>query len=356
MTAHRHRARIRVAVVYGGRSSEHAISCVSAGSILRYLDPQRFEVIPVGITSDGTWLRTDARPDDLAITDRQLPAVTGKSETPLALAAEILAAVDVVFPILHGPNGEDGTIQGLLELADVPYVGAGVFASAAGMDKEFSKKMLGAAGLPIGDYVVLRPRQGSLTAEDIERLGLPMFVKPARGGSSIGVSRVTSETELQSAIAEARLHDPKVIIEAAIAGRELECGVLEFPDGSVKASTIGEIRVAVPGGDDNGFYDFDTKYLDDAAELDVPAVLDGDIADELRRLAIRTFNAIDCQGLARVDFFLTDEGPVVNEINTMPGFTTISMFPRMWGASGVDYPTLLGTMVDTALARGTGLR
>ncbi|MBJ7400892.1 D-alanine--D-alanine ligase family protein [Mycolicibacterium sp.] len=351
MTDRRHRARIRVAVVYGGRSSEHAISCVSAGSILRHLDPQRFEVIPVGITSDGIWLRTDARPEDLAITGRRLPAVTGQSETPLALAAEMLAAVDVVFPILHGPYGEDGTIQGLLELADVPYVGAGVFASAAGMDKEFSKKLCAAAGLPIGDYVVLRARQDSPTAEDVERLGFPLFVKPARGGSSIGVSRVTSAGELQSAIAEARRHDPKVIIEAAIDGRELECGVLEFPDGSVKASTIGEIKV--PGA---GVYDFDTKYLDDAAELDVPAVLDGMIADELRHLAIRTFTALDCQGLARVDFFLTEQGPIVNEINTMPGFTTISMYPRMWGASGVDYPTLLGTMVETALARGTGLR
>ena len=356
MTARPDRDRIRVAVVYGGRSSEHAISCVSAGSILRHLDPQRFEVIPVGITSEGAWLRTDASPDDLAITDRRLPEVNGESETALALAAEILAAVDVVFPILHGPYGEDGTIQGLLELADVPYVGAGVFASAAGMDKEFSKKLCAAAGLPIGDYVVLRPKQGAPTAEELERLGFPLFVKPARGGSSIGVSRVTSAGELHSAITEARRHDPKVIIEAAINGRELECGVLEFPDGSVRASTIGEIRVAGFDGRDDGFYDFETKYLDDAAELDVPAILDDDVADELRRLAIRTFDALDCQGLARVDFFLTEQGPVVNEINTMPGFTTISMFPRMWGASGVDYPTLLGTMVDTALARGTGLR
>lgn len=351
MTARPDHARIRVAVVYGGRSSEHAISCVSAGSILRHLDPDRFEVIPVGITAEGTWLRTDARSEDLAITDRRLPAVTGQSETPLALAAEILASVDVVFPVLHGPYGEDGTIQGLLELADVPYVGAGVFASAAGMDKEFAKKVFGAAGLPIGDYVVLRPRQDSPSAEDLAHLGFPLFVKPARGGSSIGVSRVVSAGDLPAAIAEARRHDPKVIIEAAIEGRELECGVLEFPDGSVKASTIGEIKV--PGV---GVYDFDTKYLDDAAELDVPAVLDDGIADKLRQLAIATFTALDCQGLARVDFFLTEHGPVVNEINTMPGFTTISMFPRMWGASGVDYPTLLGTMVETALARGTGLR
>ena len=356
MTARPDHSRIRVAVVYGGRSSEHAISCVSAGSILRHLDPDRFEVIPVGITAEGTWLRTDARPEDLAITDRRLPAVIGDSATPLELAAGILAAVDVVFPILHGPYGEDGTIQGLLELAGVPYVGAGVFASAAGMDKEFAKKVLGAAGLPIGDYVVLRPRQKSPSAEDVERLGFPLFVKPARGGSSIGVSRVVSAGDLPAAIAEARRHDPKVIIEAAIEGRELECGVLEFPDGSVRASTIGEIRVAGFDGREDGFYDFETKYLDDAAELDVPAILDDGTADELRELAIATFTALDCQGLARVDFFLTEHGPVVNEINTMPGFTTISMFPRMWGASGVDYPTLLGTMVQTALARGTGLR
>ena len=344
-------SRIRVAVIYGGRSSEHAISCVSAGSILRHLDPERFEVIPVGITADGTWQRTDARPEDLTITDRRLPAVSGGSDTPLALVGEILSGVDVVFPILHGPYGEDGTIQGLLEMAGLPYVGAGVFASAAGMDKEFAKKLLAAGGLPVGDYLVLRPDQRTPLAEDLARLGFPLFVKPARGGSSIGVSRVADEAGLTAAIADARRHDPKVIVEAAIAGRELECGVLEFPDGSVRASTIGEIRV--PGV---GVYDFDTKYLEDAAELDVPARLDGDIVEAQQHLAIRTFTELDCQGLARVDFFLTEAGPVVNEINTMPGFTTISMYPRMWGASGVDYPTLLGTMVETALARGTGLR
>ena len=352
-------SRIRVAVVYGGRSSEHAISCVSAGSILRHLDPERFEVIPVGITRDGSWLREDVDPAELAISGRTLPEVAGHTDTPLALAAEILATVDVVFPILHGPYGEDGTIQGLLELAGLPYVGAGVFASAAGMDKEFSKKLMAADGLPIGDYVVLRPRQGTPAPEDIERLGLPLFVKPARGGSSIGVSRVLDLAELPAAIAEARRHDPKVIVEAAIEGREVECGVLEFPDGSVKASAIGEIRVGHGGRDGDSppaFYDFETKYLDDAAELDVPAKVDDDTADELRRLAIRTFNSLDCQGLARVDFFLTNDGPVVNEINTMPGFTTISMYPQMWAATGIEYDTLVGTMVETALARGTGLR
>ena len=351
-------SRIRVAVVYGGRSSEHAISCVSAGSILRHLDPQRFEVVPVGIARDGSWLRADVDPDDLVIADGKLPEVRGGTRSPLDGVGEILAGVDVVFSILHGPYGEDGTIQGLLEMAGLPYVGAGVFASAAGMDKEFAKKLMAADGLPIGDYVVLRPRQDQPDPEDIARLGFPLFVKPARGGSSIGVSRVTEPGGLAPAIAEARRHDPKVIIEAGVDGRELECGVLEFPDGTVGASTIGEIRVVAADLDSEspGFYDFETKYLDDAAELEVPASVDEDTVKVLQDLAIRTFTALDCQGLARVDFFLAEDGPVINEINTMPGFTTISMYPRMWGASGVDYPTLVGTMVETALARGTGLR
>ncbi|MCK0175035.1 MULTISPECIES: D-alanine--D-alanine ligase family protein [Mycobacteriaceae] len=365
--------RTRVAVVYGGRSSEHAISCVSAGSILRNLDPERFEVVAVGITPGGSWVLTDGDPDTLAISDGRLPEVGAASGAALALpadpgrkgelvslepsaAGDILASVDVVFPVLHGPYGEDGTIQGLLELAGVPYVGAGVLASAAGMDKEFTKKLLAAEGLPIGDQVVLRPGQSTVDLDARERLGLPVFVKPARGGSSIGVSRVASWDELPAAIELARRHDPKVIVEAAVPGRELECGVLEYPDGRIDASTVGEIRVAGVRGREDGFYDFSTKYLEEGAELDVPAKIEDDVAEEIRRLAIRAFRAIDCQGLARVDFFLTDDGPVINEINTMPGFTTISMYPRMWAAGGVDYPTLLAAMVDTAMARGTGLR
>jgi D-alanine-D-alanine ligase len=366
------RGRVRVAVVFGGRSNEHAISCVSAGSILRNLDPERFDVVAIGITPDGSWVLTDGNPDALAITNRQLPGVSSESGTELALAAdprragqlvslspggaEVLASVDVVFPVLHGPYGEDGTIQGLLELAGLPYVGAGVLASAAGMDKEFTKKLIVAEGLPVGAYEVLRPSQSTLDTGLRERLGLPVFVKPARGGSSIGVSRVTSWDELPAAVAHARQHDPKVIVETAVIGRELECGVLEFPDGTVQASTVGEIRVAGVRGREDSFYDFATKYLDDAAELDVPAKVDDDVSDAVRELAIRAFRAIDCQGLARVDFFLTDDGPIINEVNTMPGFTTISMYPRMWAASGVDYPTLVATMVETALARGTGLR
>ncbi|OBA59320.1 D-alanine--D-alanine ligase A [Mycobacterium sp. 1100029.7] len=365
-------SRVRVAIVFGGRSNEHAISCVSAGSILRNLDPQRFEVLAIGITPEGSWVLTDGDPDALAITNRQLPGVTVESGTELALpadprrsgqlvslstgAGEVLGSVDVVFPVLHGPYGEDGTIQGLLELAGVPYVGAGVLSSAVGMDKEFTKKLLVAEGLPVGPHAVLRPSRQTLTAEECERLGLPVFVKPARGGSSIGVNRVTSWDQLAAAVADARRHDPKVIVEAAINGRELECGVLEMPDGAIEASTVGEIRVAGVRGREDGFYDFATKYLDDAAELDVPAKVDDDVADAVRELAIRAFKAIDGQGLARVDFFLTDDGPVINEVNTMPGFTTISMYPRMWAASGIDYATLLATMVETAVARGVGLR
>jgi D-alanine-D-alanine ligase len=288
-----------------------------------------------------------------------LPADPGRRGEVLSLGegpSQLLGSVDVVFPVLHGPYGEDGTIQGLLELAGVPYVGAGVLASAAGMDKEFTKKLLAAEGLPIGDQVVLRRNDATVQLEDRERLGLPVFVKPARGGSSIGVSRVTAWDQLDAAIEFARRHDPKVIVEAAVPGREIECGVLEFPDGRVEASTLGEIRVTGVRGREDAFYDFATKYLDDAAELDVPAKVDDAVAQEVRQLSIRAFQAVDGQGLARVDFFLTDDGPVINEINTMPGFTTISMYPRMWAASGVDYPTLLATMVETALARGTGLR
>jgi D-alanine-D-alanine ligase len=361
--------RIRVAVVFGGRSSEHAISCVSAGSMLRHLDRARFEVVPVGITPAGAWVLGTDDPARLAIRDRVLPAVD-ESATAVALpgdptrgglvvlepgrAGEVITGVDVVFPVLHGPFGEDGTIQGLLEMAGVPYVGAGVLASAAGMDKEFAKKLLAADGLPVGVLVVLRPGAATLTPEQRDRLGLPVFVKPARAGSSVGITRVTDWADLDAAIAAARAHDPKVLVEAAIVGREVECGVLEFPDGSVRASLPAEIRIV---GSGPAFYDFDAKYLDDVCEFDVPAKLDDDVAERVRETAVAAFRALDCQGLARVDFFVGPDGlPVVNEVNTMPGFTPISMYPRMWAVTGLDYPTLLATLVDTAMARGTGLR
>jgi D-alanine-D-alanine ligase len=364
--------RIRVAVVFGGRSSEHAISCVSAGSVLAHLDRDRFEVVPVGITRDGAWVLVHDDPRALSIQDRRLPAVDA-SGTAVALpadptrrglvrldpgrAGELLSAVDVVFPVLHGAYGEDGTIQGLLELAGTPYVGAGVLASAAGMDKEFTKKLLAAEGLPVGDLVVLRSGTDTLTEAQRDRLGLPVFVKPARAGSSVGITKVTSWRQLADAVTAAREYDPKVLVEAAVPGREIECGVLEYPDGAVRASVPAEIRLVRPGPDGEvpSFYDFQAKYLDDVCEFDIPAKLDDATAERVRELSVAAFRALDCRGLARVDFFVREDGTVlVNEVNTMPGFTPISMYPRIWAVTGVDYPVLLSTLIETALARGIG--
>ncbi|MEQ3554748.1 D-alanine--D-alanine ligase family protein [Pseudonocardia nematodicida] len=356
--------RVRVAVVFGGRSSEHAISCVSAGSVLTHLDPERFEVVPVGIARDGAWVLGPGDPQQLAISGRTLPEVDGSSDALVlpgepgrglvrldrGAAGEALGRVDVVFPILHGAFGEDGTIQGLLEMAGVPYVGAGVLASAVGMDKEFAKKLLRAEGLDVAEGVVLRPGT-DIGFADRDRLGLPLFVKPARAGSSMGVTRVTDPAALDAAIAHAREHDPKVLVEAAVPGREVECAVLEFPDGSVRASLPAELSYH------GEFYDFESKYLD-TSELDIPAKLDDQVTESVRAQAVTAFRALDVQGLARVDFFVDDAtGAItVNEVNTMPGFTPTSAFPKMWAVTGLDYGELLSTMVETALARGTGLR
>ncbi|GGP47283.1 D-alanine--D-alanine ligase family protein [Saccharothrix coeruleofusca] len=351
--------KTRVAVVFGGRSSEHTVSCLSAGSVLPHLDRDRFEVVPVGITPEGGWVIGADDTKALEVRDRQLPTVnalvpaSGGALVPVA-PGEALADVDVVFPLLHGAWGEDGTVQGLLELADLPYVGPGVLASAVAMDKEFTKRLLQGVGLPVGRFAVLRRDQETLSDQDRDRLGLPVFVKPARAGSSVGISKVTAWEQLDDAIALARKTDPKVIVEAAVVGREVECGVLEFPDGRVEASLPAELRVV---GGEVDWYDFDAKYLDDVCEFDIPAELDDRITGDLREMAVTAFRALDCQGLARVDFFVTgDGGLVINEVNTMPGFTPISMYPRMWAETGVDYPTLLTTLVETALARGTGLR
>ncbi|GAA1275365.1 D-alanine--D-alanine ligase family protein [Pseudonocardia aurantiaca] len=372
------RDKVRVAVVFGGRSSEHAISCVSAGAVMAHLDPERFEVVPVGITRDGAWVLGTDDPRELVISGRELPSVDA-TRTALALpgdptrgglvvldpdrAGEIFSGVDVVFPVLHGAFGEDGTVQGLLEMAGIPYVGAGVLASAVGMDKEFAKKLLAAEGLPVGDLVVLRPgpgkTAGTLTPEQRDRLGLPVFVKPARAGSSMGITRVTDWAALDDAIATAREHDPKVLVEAAVVGREVECAVLELPDGTVRASVPAEIRIVGTGtgGATPEFYDFEAKYLDDVCEFDIPAKLDDAESERLRDMAVAAFRALDGQGLARVDFFVGPDGAVtVNEVNTMPGFTPISMYARAWAVTGVDFRTLLTTLVETALARGTGLR
>ncbi|MGY1812120.1 D-alanine--D-alanine ligase family protein [Blastococcus sp. SYSU D00820] len=367
--------RLRVAVVFGGRSAEHAISCVSAGSVIAALDPERYEVVPVGIARDGRWVLPDPG-QRLAITDGELPEVTGGTAVslvgdpagrglavlePAAAIGPALTEVDVVFPVLHGTYGEDGTIQGLLEMSGLPYVGSGVFASAASMDKEYTKKLLAAAGLPQGDHVVLRDASGALCADpDVldeaarERLGLPVFVKPSRAGSSIGISKVTDWAQFPEAVATAAAVDPKVVVEAAVPGREIECGVLAGRDGGLpEASLPAEIRLR-PGTD---WYDFAAKYLEDAVEFDVPADLTAEQTAAVQQTAVRAYLAMDCQGLARVDFFL-GTGPdgrdrlVVNEVNTMPGFTPISMFPRMWAATGVGYPELVDRLVRSALDGG----
>ncbi|HEY7174282.1 MAG TPA: D-alanine--D-alanine ligase family protein [Micromonosporaceae bacterium] len=361
--------KTRVAVVFGGRSTEHAISCLSAGGILEALDPDEFDVVPVGITREGRWILTDGDPRALSLDVRRaLPEITAASGSAVVLpgdptahglvmldpaeGARALGDVDVVFPVLHGAFGEDGTIQGLLEMAGIPYVGSNVFASAAAMDKEFTKKLASAEGIPVVDYVVLRAGQ-SMTDADMKRLGLPVFVKPARGGSSFGVTKVTDWSQLEKAIAEARRVDPKVLVEAQMYGREVECGVLEGEAGGApEASVLAEIRVL----EGHEFYDFEAKYLDESVEFDVPARLPEHVAAKVQDYACRTFNALDCAGLARVDFFVTPELDVVlNEINTMPGFTATSMFPRMWAASGWDYPKVVARLIRTAQRRGVGL-
>jgi D-alanine-D-alanine ligase len=369
------RGKLRVAVVFGGRSAEHSISCVSAGSVIAALDPDRYEVVPVGITTDGGWVLTDPG-QRLAITGGELPEVTGG--TPVTLVGDpagrglavlgpgsavgpALTEVDVVLPVLHGTYGEDGTIQGLLEMAGIPYVGSGVFASAASMDKEFTKKLLAAAGLPQGDHVVLRDADGAVRADPAvldgaarERLGLPVFVKPARAGSSIGITKVTDWAQLPEAVAAAAAVDEKVVIEAAVPGREIECGVLAGPGGGLpQASLPAEIRLR-PGTD---WYDFAAKYLDDAVDFDVPASLTEEQTRAVQDAARRAYLALDCRGLARVDFFLGTDAAgadrlVINEVNTMPGFTPISMFPRMWAATGVTYPELVDRLVAGALDSG----
>src|SRR3954447_22605971 len=368
--------KVRVAVVFGGRSAEHAISCVSAGSVMAALDRERYEVVPVGITRDGGWVLADPG-QRLAITDGALPEVSGGTAVslvgdpagrglavlkPAAAIGRALTEVDVVFPVLHGAYGEDGTIQGLLEMSGLPYVGSGVFASAASMDKEFTKKLLAAAGLPQGDHVVLRDATGAVCPDPAvlddaarERLGLPVFVKPSRAGSSIGITKVTDWAQFPEAVATAAAVDPKVIVEASLPGREVECGVLAgVCGGGPEGSPPAEIRLR-PGVD---WYDFSAKYLEDSVDFDVPADLTPEQTAAVQEASIRAYQALDCRGLARVDFFL-GTGPdgrdrlVVNEVNTMPGFPPISMFPRMWAASGVTYPGLVDRLVRSALDGGS---
>ncbi|MFD3661052.1 D-alanine--D-alanine ligase family protein [Streptomyces sp. NPDC058659] len=368
----------RVAVVFGGRSSEHAISVVTAGAVLSAIDRDKYDVLPIGITTDGRWALTADAPERMAIADRALPNVADLAESAeggVVLSVDpanrevvlsepgsvprALGEVDVVFPMLHGPYGEDGTLQGLLELSGVPYVGAGVLASAVGQDKEYMKRVFVSFGLPVGPYEVIRPREWEQNPAAARKKivefaadhGWPLFVKPARGGSSMGITKVDDLSGLDEAIEEARRHDPKILVESLLRGREIECGVLEFEDGP-RASVPAEI----PPVTDHDFYDFEAKYIDSASGI-VPAPIGDEATAEIQRLAVAAYEAVSCEGLVRADFFLTEDGEfVINEINTMPGFTPISMYPRMWQESGVSYAELVDRLIQAALTRSTGLR
>ena len=365
----------RVAVVFGGRSSEHSVSCSTAAGVLAAIDRDVYDVVPIGITMSGRWVLAADDPGRWALTGSQTPEVTADDgpgvlvprstdERGLVVLADgevprELGEVDVVFPLLHGAFGEDGTLQGLLELADVRYVGSGVLSSAMSMDKHYMKVVLAGHGLEVGPHTVIMPGEWetdpAACADAVAALGWPVFVKPARAGSSMGISKVDGPDDLAAAVEAARQHDPKVVVEAAIAGREIECAVLADPDGGPPRTSLpGEIEV-LSGHD---FYDFDAKYVDEASvRLSCPADLPEHVTEQVRELAARTFTVMGCEGLARVDVFFTDDHRVVvNEINTMPGFTATSMYPRMWAASGVDYTALVDTLIRLALNRPTGLR
>ena len=366
-------ARPRVLLLFGGRSSEHPISCVTAAGVLHAADRQRWDVVPVGVARSGRWSHDELDVASFRLDGDALPEVP-EPAAPVSLRAlpdgtvELTAAdgsslgpVDVVFPLLHGPWGEDGTLQGMFESLGLPYVGCGVLASAVGMDKHFMKVAFQAAGLEVGPWETITARDWARDPEAaLARAGAlayPLFVKPARAGSSFGITRVTEPAGLRAAVEEARRFDPKVVVEAGIVGREIECAVLDGHGAAApRASLPGEILVAHDEGETQ-FYDFESKYQDtDTTQLSCPAELPEEEIERLRALAIRAFEAVDGSGLGRCDFFFTPDGRwVVNEINTMPGFTPISMYPAMWERTGLSYDDLISELLDLALERGVGL-
>ncbi|HXF36316.1 MAG TPA: D-alanine--D-alanine ligase family protein [Actinomycetota bacterium] len=358
--------RRRIAVLFGGRSAEHEISCLSARSVIAALDPSRYEVIPIGITREGTWRMLPGGPPALPA-GGGLPSVTDAAGDGVELArdpgAPALVAedgsrepVDVVFPVLHGPFGEDGTVQGMLELAGVPYVGAGVLASAVGMDKAVQKVLFREAGLRVAPHVVVHEREWEEDPEGVEAraadLGYPVFTKPATLGSSVGVRKVHRPEDLRPGLEEAFRFARKALVERSVEGaRELEVAVLGNDD--PVASIAGEIR---PRGHE--FYDYEAKYLDEqGAQLLIPAPVPASVMEEAQRIAVAAFRAIDAAGMARVDLFLVEPDELlVNEINTIPGFTAISMYPKLWEASGVPYPELVDRLVELAVERSRAER
>ncbi len=343
--------RTRLVVLFGGRSAEHDISCISAFNLLNAVDPERYDVVPIGITRTGQWVHIGDLSIEAAAKVGALPSPDGAPSTDIMPSASIpptASASDttVVFPLLHGPMGEDGTVQGLLELAGLPFIGSGVLGSALSMDKSAAKEVLQAHGIPQSLWMSLRANDiGPDVGTQVDRkLGYPVFVKPANLGSSIGISRVTEADALDQAIRLALSYDEYIVIEEEVKGREIEVAVLG--DLNPKASLPGEIVC------DSGFYDFEGKYESDAAKLLVPAPLsDAEVAD-VQALAIRTFKALRAEGMARVDFFYSStQGFLVNEVNTIPGFTPISMYPMLWEASGLDYAALIDELVRLALER-----
>lgn len=371
-------------LIFGGRSVEHEVSVVSAEHVIAAADPDRFEVVPIGVTKAGVWLTPGetraalARPappfkktlgvipsvsrsappsprtprPELAEGERGPGGEVGAApeiHTNLGSAFNVLSRLDVVFPLVHGRHGEDGTLQGLLEIAGLPYVGCGVAASALGMDKVLMKALFRGEGLPVAEHIVFHAHEDethmlAMAREVEERIGFPAFVKPANGGSSVGITKARSREELALGFVEAARCDRKIVVEKAVAGREVECAILgnEEPE----ASPVGEVRHR------RDFYDFEAKYLDPGTEIIAPADLPPDVVERVRSMAVRAFRAIDGAGMSRVDFFLCPDGSlIIDEVNTIPGFTPASMFPRLWQSIGISYSALITRLVDLALAR-----
>ena len=347
--------KIRVAIIAGGRSSEHPISCISASGVLAAIDRSKFEPILFGITQSGTWI--DMRQSDFERGSDGLSYVPEGGEKLIVDIHGIKDSkgsdlgIDIAFPLLHGAYGEDGTIQGLFEMAGIAYVGSGVLASAVAMDKSFAKPIYADFGLKVADGITVHRdnwnKSKDLEIAKIRALGFPIFIKPARSGSSRGTSKVKDESEISAALDDAFNYDPRVLVEAAVVGREIECAVLEI-DSVATASVLGEVRVHPP----HEFYDFEAKYLDGSTTFDIPANLAEPIASAISQAAITAFEALGCEGLARVDFFLSEDNQIIiNELNTMPGFTPTSVFPALWEKTGKSYSQLITILLDSALSR-----
>ncbi len=348
--------RLRVAVLFGGRSAEHDVSVLSATNVVRALDPSKYDAVPIFVTREGQWLLSSFEHGTLTkpASGEQVCFVPGGRGRAMAIpddgAPYELPKIDILFPVLHGLHGEDGAVQGLAEVARVPLVGCGILGSATALDKDIAKRLLSEAGLPTARAVTIRAGAAPAFAELEEALGLPLFVKPARQGSSVGVSKVSTGRDYEAALAEGFKHDRKLLAEEFIRGREIECAVLEDAQGGLFVSRPGEIAPA----ESHGFYTYEAKYIDeDGAALSVPADLPEAVESEIRALAAKAFRAVGCDGMARVDFFVTpDWRCLVNEVNTIPGFTDISMYPKAMAASGVSYAEVIDRLVAHGLARG----